>query len=326
MTTKVKPLRNELRPRNPIQPWTQPADTYRYKVKGTDTWVTLGARNNIQWGEHHLIWINFKLTPLDYRWTDQVNWYLREYVGCRHSDDGGKNWAFAGADPGYIFLPDINYVFDPLIITGTRGTGGLIGAPEYSDDNALDTISKALDIFGAVDTGLAISGITMPAIASAGFIVTGALAGIVGPIMSVAGPHADALKKVSREHFFGGFCRTLVMTADSWSDEMVAKFYPPMQLPPINHVYKEKRETFRKLYNFGLKAGVVQAKRMNTVDIRNLFKLLRKSLSAREQEEYSGTAEQIQAWSDEKKRDYYDRLSSILREIILKKNLQVKLR
>jgi len=45
-----------------------------------------------------LIWINFKVSPVDYRWTDQVNWYLREYVGCKHSLDGGRNCAFTGDD------------------------------------------------------------------------------------------------------------------------------------------------------------------------------------------------------------------------------------
>jgi hypothetical protein len=40
---------------------------------------------------------------------DEVNWYLQELVGCRHSKDGGRNYAFLGADPkrGKIYLPPV---------------------------------------------------------------------------------------------------------------------------------------------------------------------------------------------------------------------------
>jgi len=323
MTTKVQPLRNEFPPPNPVRPWVQPANTIKYKVKTGDTWVTLGARNNNEFGEHLLIYINFKLTPLDFRWTDQVNWYLREYVGCLHSHDGGRNWAFTNdADPGYIFLPDIPYKLDPHVITGRRGTGG-VSAPQYSDQNAYDTISKALDIYGMVDTGIGVLGIPVPLLVQAGFIVLGALAATVGPAIAVGAPHNDALRKTSRDFFFDGFCRTLVMAADSWSANTVQQFYPPLQYPPLNSVYKEKRESFRLLYNAGLKAGLLQAKRMNAADVRNLFVLLQSKLKPDEAQEYNGHP---QDWPTQKRKNYYDRLASILRHIILAKNLQVKFR
>lgn len=40
---------------------------------------------------------------------EEVNWYLRELVGCRHSRDGGRNYAFIGADPKLrkIYLPAV---------------------------------------------------------------------------------------------------------------------------------------------------------------------------------------------------------------------------
>ncbi len=36
-----------------------------------------------------------------------MNWYLRELVGCSHSKDGGRNYAFLGADPSKrrIYIP-----------------------------------------------------------------------------------------------------------------------------------------------------------------------------------------------------------------------------
>ena len=267
MAPKVKPLRNEKYPVKLVRPWVQPPDTFRYKVKTGDTWLSLGARNNHQWGEHHIIWINFGLSPTDPFYTDQVNWYLREYVGCRHSLDGGKNWAFTDdADPGYIFMPTPYYNADPIVITGKPGTGGVVSAPQYDDANLYDTISKALDIQGVVDMGLSTLEIPLPVLLELGFMVIGFLAAVVGPAIAVGAPHNDALRATSRDFFFTGFSRTYVMKADNWSTSTVESFYPPLKLPPLNSVYPEKRETFRHLYNAGLKIGVHQAGKMNSVD------------------------------------------------------------
>ncbi len=112
------------------------------------------------------------------------------------------------------------------------------------------------------------------------------------------------------------------MAADGWSADSVREAYPAMQNLPLNSVYPEKRGSFRALYNFGLKAGLLQASRMNTVGVRNLFVLLRKQLKDSELAEYDG---EVKSWSPRKRKDYYDRLSSILKGMLLKKNLVVKL-
>ena len=38
---------------------------------------------------------------------EEVNWYLRELVGCKFRKDGGRNYSFQGADParGKIYIP-----------------------------------------------------------------------------------------------------------------------------------------------------------------------------------------------------------------------------
>ncbi|WP_128925216.1 hypothetical protein [Bradyrhizobium guangxiense] len=319
----VQPLRNERRPLKPLQPWTQPDNTSRYKVRTGDTWLTLAARNHHQYSEHDIIWVNFRLSPLDRFYTDQVNWYLREYVGCRHSLDGGRNWAFTDdADPGYIFLPNLTYNEDAIAITGRRGVGG-VSAPGYSDQNAYDTISQALDIYGVADMGISMSEIPLGALAEGGMIVTGALASIVGPFVALGSPYNDALKYKSRQHFFGGFCSSFVMRADGWSAAMVSDFYPPLGYPPLDSVFPEKRETFRKLYNFGLQAGRLQASRLNTVDRKNLFVLLRSRLSDADGRYWSGD---VKEWSVRKKKDYYDRLGAILLKMMLDNDLKIKLR
>src|SRR5262249_39738478 len=144
-----------------------------------------------------LISFNFRLAANELFYTEQVNWYLREYVGCVHSLDGGRNWAFSSdADPGYIFLPNKVYTEDvPLVTDGKRGTGGVISAPQYDDQNFYDTLSKALDIYGMADTGVSVLEIPLPGLIEAGFIVVGPLAGVVGPAIAVGGGHNEALRK-----------------------------------------------------------------------------------------------------------------------------------
>jgi hypothetical protein len=68
-------------------------------VLDTDDWWKIAAREHIDpWD---LIIFNFATHV-----PEEVNWYLRELVGCRHTKDG-RNYTFAGADKakGKIYLP-----------------------------------------------------------------------------------------------------------------------------------------------------------------------------------------------------------------------------
>ena len=36
----------------------------------------------------------------------EINWYLREYVGCKVATQDQRNWRFSSsADPGLVFIP-----------------------------------------------------------------------------------------------------------------------------------------------------------------------------------------------------------------------------
>jgi hypothetical protein len=322
---KVRPLRNE-KPPMKRHLFVQPPDTFRYKVRNRDTWITLSARyKQYQWFDStYLTWLNFGLNGTEPFYTDQVNWYLREYVGCRHSFDGGKNWAFTDdADPGYIFLPHRAYTDDPQTISGRPGLGGVITAPQYDDQNAYDALSKALDIFTVADAGIQIWQVPIGALAEAGFIVAASLAAVIAPAVAIGSGHNDALRKTSRDFFFTGFCSALVMRADGWKTSTVEAFFPEKQYPPLNSVYPEKRETFRKLYNFGLKAGALQARRMSVEDKMNLFTFLRLRLTDAERLVQYPKGD-VPSWSQQKQKDYYVRLASIMKDVILTNNLQVK--
>jgi hypothetical protein len=88
-------------PLNPVQKrglWP-PKGAREYTVLDSDDWWKIAAREHIDvWA---LIEFNFQT-----RVPEEVNWYLRELVGCRHTKDG-RNYAFFGADQKRrkIYLP-----------------------------------------------------------------------------------------------------------------------------------------------------------------------------------------------------------------------------
>lgn len=76
-----------------------PPDSKPYRVKDGDSWVTIAAAHGIEpWD---LIEANFRT-----RLAPEVNWYLRNYVGCKVPTPDGKNWKFSSsAKPGIIHVP-----------------------------------------------------------------------------------------------------------------------------------------------------------------------------------------------------------------------------
>lgn len=81
-----------------------------YRVRDGDNWWTLQKRFGLRdpWS---LIRYNFATDD-----PAEVNWYLREYVGCAKATADGKNYCFSGAArPGLLYLPRHNF---------KRGIGG----------------------------------------------------------------------------------------------------------------------------------------------------------------------------------------------------------
>ena len=138
---------------------------------------------------------------------------------------------------------------DAIAITGKPGVGG-VSAPGYSDKNAYDTISKALDIYAVADMGISMSEIPLAALLEGGMIVTGAIAGIVGPLVALGAPYNDALKYKTRQHFFTAFCSTLVMTADGWSAATVDRFYPQLAYPAPRQLLSRKARNVPQTLQF----------------------------------------------------------------------------
>jgi hypothetical protein len=95
---------NKRVPLNPIQSrglWP-PSPAREYTVLDSDDWWKIAAREHLDpWS---LIQFNFQTHV-----PEEVNWYLEQLVGCRHTKDG-RNYAFMGADPTMrkIYLPIVS--------------------------------------------------------------------------------------------------------------------------------------------------------------------------------------------------------------------------
>ena len=103
----------EKRPAAPQARDFVPPDSRPYKVKDGDSWVSVAQANGMDpWG---LIVANFGT-----RDPAEVNWYLRNHVGCRLPTADGRNWRFtSSATPGIIHIPIRVIYMPPMTITAT---------------------------------------------------------------------------------------------------------------------------------------------------------------------------------------------------------------
>lgn len=88
-----------------------PPHTVAYKVQDGDSWISLARRHNMDAWD--LIYLNFQThSPAE------VNWYLKNYVGCKKTTRDRKNWMFSSdASPGIIYVPMRVMEMPPLVIT-----------------------------------------------------------------------------------------------------------------------------------------------------------------------------------------------------------------
>ncbi len=109
----------EKRPAKPLPTNHVPTGGTAYRVKDGDSWGTVAQKHGIDTWD--LIAFNFQT-----RVPAEVNWYLRENVGCNKPTRDGKNWMFSSsASPGLIYLPPKGGVvqLDPLVIEGRKPSG-----------------------------------------------------------------------------------------------------------------------------------------------------------------------------------------------------------
>lgn len=105
------PSRNISKPANPVPKQGFPENRVHRKMDGK--WIKVGSVITIGGGENwwnlaeghnvrpwEIIEANFETSV-----PEEVNWYLREYVGCTKLGPRGRNYRFEGAKPGRILLP-----------------------------------------------------------------------------------------------------------------------------------------------------------------------------------------------------------------------------
>lgn len=102
----------EKKPINPVSKTFVPEDSRPYKVRNGDSWVTIASANGLDVWD--LIYYNFKT-----RDPAEVNWYLKQYVGCTKPTADRNNWMFSSdASPGIIYLPIPVINMPPMVIIG----------------------------------------------------------------------------------------------------------------------------------------------------------------------------------------------------------------
>lgn len=90
----------ERKPLNPVPRLNASSPSAQvYRVQTGDSWTTIARDHGV--ATDALIFANFRtVVPAE------VNWYLREYVGCTHRAPDGHNWRFDSSDrPGLISIP-----------------------------------------------------------------------------------------------------------------------------------------------------------------------------------------------------------------------------
>ena len=76
-----------------------PSDFRPHKIKNGDSWNTLAKLHDMEVWE--LIYENFKT-----RNPSEINWYLKNFVGCVDKTTDGHNWIFSeNAKPGIVYVP-----------------------------------------------------------------------------------------------------------------------------------------------------------------------------------------------------------------------------
>lgn len=93
------PAQYEKKPDKIMPEWFRPLDGVQYKVQDGDSLAGIAAKT----GYPAKSLLQYSFQTADPR---EVNWYLRNRVGCKEYGPNVKNFAFStSADPGLIWLP-----------------------------------------------------------------------------------------------------------------------------------------------------------------------------------------------------------------------------
>lgn len=249
-------------PTNPVQNrglW--PPKSYRavHFVADTDEWWTVARKYDVSAGD--LIEFNFAT-----RIPEEINWYLRELVGCKLAGPEGYNYSFRGADPAKrkIYIPPITEGKEkapefqaPPVVSVPQLALTPAEIEKFSGVSGLDT-AKWFRLILTIGNGLKtlIFNVT-----SAGAGATAALLGTFFSVLATAVlvalafgiPVAEAKQLVREKNLRAGFAVGVVIVILGYGKQKLEK-----------HRLKESRGGFKpkymqgiaeKAFNFGLAIG-----------------------------------------------------------------------
>ena len=133
---RVLPLRTEKRPDRPVPKGVPHGTRKSHQVQDDETFESVAQDHGVP--VKHLIMHNFGTMD-----EGEINWYLREYVGCDLPTRDRLNWRFSSsADPGKIYIPAEVIRLDPIaIVAGVKqqtvdladpGTPDLVSSDKFT--------------------------------------------------------------------------------------------------------------------------------------------------------------------------------------------------
>ena len=259
-------------PRIPIEP------SVKYRP-GTDPkrledWKTVANDFNVN--VHYLIYFNFQTNN-----PDIVNWYLRNYVGCKRSRDG-LNWAFSPeATPGVIYIPTQPFSFTEIVAPGPSGRNRLARYIDRIEENIEDSPSEnwerrhfLLDIAEIAHISIAVAGALEESLVGLGIEVAGPFMTFAATWMSLGGAVLGAIDHRKQDEMLRGFSYGVVLGANGASAQWIrgSWFAQGQQFNDVN--YPDYVNQFKLAYFSGLKVGLAYGRQLNGAEAAILMKML----------------------------------------------------
>jgi len=297
--SQVKPLLTERQPPElyhrffdiPPEPGAR-----SHKVSTGEDWHILGMIFHIS--PDDLMYYNFHTTNPAY-----VNWYLREYVGCRVPDHRRMNWKFSNdADPGKIWLPppkpiisqDITHLPKPF----WRGSwGDSLDIPSGGPHVRTLTFEVGHLVIAALE-GAGAHGLLLTfGVVAAPFAAVAAILAVIG------GAYMDGFAVQAKYAALEGYAIGAVLGAKGGNVQFVQ-----------NHYFR-RHMTDKKLqnvYNASAAAGFLDGRKLNDVQVKELFVILHKGMRRK-----APTADEWNDWTDAERRSYNEEAANVFKKTFL---------
>jgi hypothetical protein len=286
----------EKEPKNRLPAGFVPQGGVPYRVKDNDDWANIALNNGIDM--NWLIKFNFQTNN-----TDEINWYLRRYVGCNKPTKDGKNWMFSSsARPGIIYLPPIKWDFEPMDVTGKKGAKTKLATviPNIEDNSLGNSIAYVLDVIGIVETGIGVFEFEL-----LGFVIAaevlGPIAGLLNTFVTLENAYADAVKKLKKDKLRLGLSLGVVLGVGQLPISYVKTHF--VQHTPFHNVhFPEQTKNLQHEYNRALAVGYAYGKQLNTYQSKVFFADLYSRMKPHPRERYGRDSTK---WSERTWKDVY---------------------